>query len=131
MQRIRYSLFVCFSLCTLAWQGAPAATGIAGQHASSSSTKGSKSGGEHNSSHAQRKAFRDKPAPPAAKPVAAHKTAEKSLAADQKTAAREQAEGVARANRLYQSSQFSAPIITDPTACRRTGANGESIYENC
>ncbi len=49
----------------------------------------------------------------------------------QKAAASEQFERDARAQRLYRSSQFSAPIIKDAKACRRIGAHGESIYENC
>lgn len=45
--------------------------------------------------------------------------------------ARDAAERDARAERLYRSSQLSAPIIPDAKACRRSGAHGESIYENC
>lgn len=48
-----------------------------------------------------------------------------------KAAARDQSERDARSERLYRSSQLSAPIITDAKACKRTGAHGESIYENC
>ena len=45
--------------------------------------------------------------------------------------AREAIERNARAEYLYRSSQLSAPIITNATACKRIGAQGESIYENC
>lgn len=51
--------------------------------------------------------------------------------ANGKVAAREQSERDSRAERLYRSSQLSAPIITDAKACKRIGARGESIYENC
>jgi hypothetical protein len=44
---------------------------------------------------------------------------------------REQAERAALAERVYRSALVSAPIITDARACKRTGAHGESIYENC
>lgn len=43
----------------------------------------------------------------------------------------QQAAAAARAQRLYESSQTSAPIIPHATACKRVGADGESIYENC
>lgn len=49
----------------------------------------------------------------------------------QKAAAREATERDARAENLYRSSQLSAPIIKDAKACKRIGAHGESIYENC
>ena len=49
----------------------------------------------------------------------------------QKTLAHEAAERDARAENLYRSSQLSAPIIKDAKACKRIGARGESIYENC
>ncbi len=48
-----------------------------------------------------------------------------------KADAREAAEREARTNNLYRSSQLSAPIIKDAKACKRIGAHGESIYENC
>ena len=51
--------------------------------------------------------------------------------AAEKYAIREQAERDARAERIYRSSQFSAPIIIDAKACKRIGPHGESIYENC
>jgi hypothetical protein len=51
--------------------------------------------------------------------------------ADARAAAREQAERDATADRIYQLSQLSAPIIVDAKACKRIGARGESIYENC
>ena len=58
--------------------------------------------------------------------------ADRSLAAAiRRDDAREAAERDARAERLYRSSQLSAPIIPGAKACRRTGAHGESIYENC
>lgn len=46
-------------------------------------------------------------------------------------AAREAAARESRAESIYRLSQTSAPIIPDATACRRIGANGETIYENC
>lgn len=51
--------------------------------------------------------------------------------AARKAAVREVLERNARANRLYQNSQFSAPIIINAKACKRIGVHGESIYENC
>jgi hypothetical protein len=54
-----------------------------------------------------------------------------ALVSVQKAAARESAERDARAERLYRSSQLSAPILKDAKACKRIGAHGESIYENC
>ena len=45
--------------------------------------------------------------------------------------AREAAERTARAEYLYRVSQTSAPIIANARACKRIGAQGESIYENC
>jgi len=53
-----------------------------------------------------------------------------ALAAE-KTAIREHGERDARVERIYRSSQLSAPIIVDARACRRIGMHGESIYENC
>ena len=44
---------------------------------------------------------------------------------------REHADRDARAERIYRSSQLSAPIIIDAKACKRIGSRGESIYENC
>ena len=44
---------------------------------------------------------------------------------------RDATERDARAERLYRSSQLSTPIIPDAKACKRIGAHGESIYENC
>ncbi|MBS0212622.1 MAG: hypothetical protein JSR26_05490 [Proteobacteria bacterium] len=43
----------------------------------------------------------------------------------------EQAQAAARADCIYAVSQANAPIIADTRACKRTGAHGESIYENC
>lgn len=45
--------------------------------------------------------------------------------------ARQVAESDARSMRIYQTSQLSAPIIPNATACKRFGAHGETIYENC
>jgi len=143
MQRITLSIFTGFAICAFAIQGAPAASGSANfmvassiaasagsQYASAPGPKSGAGGSGHGSSGAQHKTYRDKPSPPA-KPVATRKPSSKASAADQKAAAREQAESEARADRMYQSSQFSAPIIIDAKACKRTGVNGESIYENC
>jgi hypothetical protein len=49
----------------------------------------------------------------------------------EKSSIRERAERDARAERIYRSSQLSAPIILDARACRRIDLHGESIYENC
>ena len=51
--------------------------------------------------------------------------------AAEKYAAREQFERDARAERIYRSSQLSAPIIINAKACKRIGTHGDSIYENC
>ena len=56
---------------------------------------------------------------------------DRQIRAAENHAAREQAERDARAERIYRSSQLSAPIIVEATACKRIGSHGESIYENC
>ncbi len=56
---------------------------------------------------------------------------DRQIRAAEKYAAREQAERDARAERIYRSSQLSAPIIVEATACKRIGSHGESVYENC
>jgi len=53
------------------------------------------------------------------------------LAQARATDAREKAEAGARAERIYRTSQVSAPIIADTRACKRIGADGRSVYENC
>lgn len=44
---------------------------------------------------------------------------------------REQAQIDARAAHIYALSQTNAPILDDTRACKRIGAHGESIYQNC
>ncbi|MEO5596829.1 MAG: hypothetical protein ABIQ97_06735 [Lysobacteraceae bacterium] len=53
------------------------------------------------------------------------------LTAARNAQSREVAERDARSMRIYRTSQLSAPIIPDATSCKRVGAHGESIYENC
>jgi hypothetical protein len=55
----------------------------------------------------------------------------RDIARAEAVAIRERAERDARAQRIYRNSQLSAPIIPDAKACKRLGAHGESIYENC
>jgi hypothetical protein len=55
----------------------------------------------------------------------------RELVEQRKEAALQKAEVDARAKRIYDASQTSAPIIIDAKACKHVGANGESIYENC
>lgn len=55
----------------------------------------------------------------------------RDIARTEAVAIRERAERDARAQRIYRASQLSAPIIVDARACKRIGAHGESIYENC
>ncbi len=59
------------------------------------------------------------------------KASARDIALVRQAVANEISERGARADRLYAASQLSAPIILDAKACRRTGTNGESIYENC
>jgi hypothetical protein len=65
------------------------------------------------------------------RPVAAKSQSHGEPAAMRKVETREAAERQARTEYLYRVSQTSAPIIPNATACKRIGANGESIYENC
>lgn len=69
------------------------------------------------------------PATPRIAPRPSSRQAPKATSA--RAAVSEQAERDARAQRLYRSSQTSAPIIRNARACKRIGAHGESIYENC
>jgi len=78
--------------------------------------------------HKARKASKGKPATPAPRRVIVYKASNNNFPPTQNAA---QAETDARAERLYRASQFSAPIIIDAKACKRVGAHGESIYENC
>lgn len=50
---------------------------------------------------------------------------------EQQARQRQQAEVAARADRIYALARTNAPILTDTRACKRVGALGESIYENC
>lgn len=76
--------------------------------------------------------FAEAPIVHAARPAASHgKSVRADALAARNAVAREDAERDARAERLYRSSQLSAPILKDAKACKRTSANGMSIYENC
>ena len=66
-----------------------------------------------------------------ARPIAVAKPSRSDITAARKAALQAKADASARANRLYDASQLSAPIIVNAKACKRTGENGESIYENC
>ena len=72
-------------------------------------------------------AMRQTPARPPREPVLRRIAASSYREAE----ARETIERNARAEYLYRSSQLSAPIVTNATACKRIGAHGESVYENC
>jgi len=145
MQRISLSLFACIAFGAFAISSAPAAgrlanfaAGHAGATSAASSpqapTSRSNSAGRRQS-HALKRAARKARKPSKAKPAVlapartiVEKASNNNFAAAQKAA---QAESNGRAERLYRASQFSAPIILDAKACKRVGASGESIYENC
>lgn len=75
---------------------------------------------------------KDKHPGKAARMVAEHAAGDRgSRDAGERAAAREQAGRDATADYIYRVSQLSAPIIVDAKACKRIGAHGESIYENC
>ncbi len=65
------------------------------------------------------------------RPIAAKAAYHADSAAIRGAEAREAAGRAARADDLYRASQTDAPIIANATACKRIGAHGESIYENC
>ena len=147
MHRISLSLFACVAFGALATTSTPAAGRLANIGAApvaTSATPSPKAPATHSSSadrkhdHAltravrkarkARKASKVKPATLAHERVIVYKISKANFAAAQKAA---QAESNARAERLYRASQVSAPIIIDAKACKRIGAHGESIYENC
>jgi hypothetical protein len=145
MHRNILSLFACVAACALAIASAPAAAHLAniaaplvaqnaasGSQASASNSTSTSSRHERARMRAARKARKEKPivAVKAHAPerIVVQKISGRNFAAAQKT---EQVEANARAERLYRASQFSAPILIDAKACKRIGANGESIYENC
>jgi hypothetical protein len=145
MHRIILSLFACVASSTLAIASASAAihAGIAASPiVSFSTTSGSQASASNSTSasrrhdraltHAARKARKEKPIAavhaPATERIIVHDISNKGFAIAQKA---QQAESNARAARLYRASQFSAPILIDAKACKRVGANGQSIYENC
>ena len=146
MKRIIFSLFACIVVCALASQSAPAAAGFArvavAPAAAPAATRPQqpahaprsvRHGRARALSHALRKEHRDRFGErivPVPKPIIVRIVSHDGAAA-QRAAARDQVERNARADRLYRSSQVSAPIITNATACKRIGAHGESIYENC
>jgi predicted membrane-bound mannosyltransferase len=67
----------------------------------------------------------------AQRPASERKPDHVAAIATQKADAHDAAERYARAERLYRGSQVSAPIVKDAKACKRIGAHGESIFENC
>ncbi|HTD28272.1 MAG TPA: hypothetical protein VK660_02680 [Xanthomonadaceae bacterium] len=135
MKPFTLSLLACVAACALAGLNVPVAVGRA--KTTSAPVTASKpalahqkaqSGRGHSSSKAKDKPSRDKPTAPAPTRVVANKRSNKELEAAEKSA---QADRDARAERIYRSSQLSAPIVIDAKACKRKGTNGESIYENC
>jgi len=145
MHRIPFTLFACVACCALAISTAPAAchrehaeavSFVATGAASSPQATTSRPGGasrrhdralKRAARHA-RKPSKARPAVPAPARAIVGRASNTNVAAAQKAA---QAQSNARAERLYRASQFSAPIIIDAKACKRIGAHGESIYENC
>jgi hypothetical protein len=154
MTFIRTCMLICVVPLALAWQGS-----LAGQHnyaqiaaepeshdasasrtslvlwaapASSRRTHGRSAGrSRHRAAH-KSDPFADAPIARAAHPAANPKKWVRADAlAARNAVVREDAEREARAERLYRSSQLSAPIVKDAKACKRTSANGMSIYENC
>jgi hypothetical protein len=97
------------------------------KHARSDKNRGTDNRGAHNDYRSGYVAgLRD------GKPVAVqNKRSIRTIRAADQVAAREQVERDARSERIYRSSQLSAPIIIDAKACKRIGIHGESIYENC
>jgi hypothetical protein len=145
MHRIPLSLIACVACCALAISSAPAAGRRANVEAVPAAASGAASSPQATTSHpgsasrrhdrsltrAARKARKPSKArrlAPAPARAIVDKASNRNFAAAQKAA---QAESNARAARLYRASQFSAPIIIDAKACKRIGAQGESIYENC
>lgn len=145
MHRIPLSMLACVACCALAISGAPAAgrranveavpavaTGAASSPQAITSRPGSASRrhdrGLTRAARKARKPSRVRPAVPAPARAIVDRASNRNFAAARKAA---QAESDARAERLYRASRFSAPIIIDAKACKRIGAHGESIYENC
>lgn len=69
--------------------------------------------------------------PKATRTAARPRASQGAALASRKAIAREHAESEARSELIYQSSQSSAPIITDATACKHIGSHGGTVYENC
>jgi len=144
MHRISLSRFACAASCALAISSASGSNRVANIAAApiaTSATSSPQPSATRSSSasrrparaltraaHKARKTPKVKPAIPAPTRAIAYKVSNKNFPAAQKEV---QAESNARAERLYRASQISAPIIIDAKACRRVGAHGESIYENC
>jgi len=141
MHCISRSLFTCVAACALAitcTSAAVHASSIAAAPLVATSTASSPQAPNSRSRGANRRPSRAPtrvarktrettvPKPPAR--VTTYKGSNKNFAAAEKAV---QAESNARTERLYRASQFSAPIIIDAKACKRVGAHGESIYENC
>lgn len=142
MKRILLSLTACLALCTLATPAAARA-----QHPHLPFTAGSYSANPPGapiddrtpnppSTQAKMRAARKgrherkKPEARIAR-VVATKVSTRGLAEARKAAALEQAQVRERAGRIYAVSQANAPILADTSACKRIGAHGESVYENC
>jgi len=144
MHRIPRSILACVASCAIAISSAPAAdhlanisaTPVVTSAASSPQPPATRSGSaSHRHDRALTRATRKARKSPKVKPamlaperVIVYRISNANFAAAQKAA---QAESNARAERLYRASQVSAPIIIDARACKRIGAHGESIYENC
>jgi hypothetical protein len=146
MQRISLSLFACVAFGALAISSASAAGRLASfaaapvvaTSATASSEKAPTSrpcSANRKQAHALTRAARKARKPSKAMAVVLaptrviiEKASNENFATAQKAA---QAESNARTERLYRDSQVSAPIIIDAKACKRIGAHGESIYENC
>jgi hypothetical protein len=154
MTFIRTCVLVCVVPLALAWQGslagqhyhaqvaaAPAAHGGVKNRTSvvlSAATVSSRRAHGRSSGRSRRRAarksdpFANAPTMRVAYPATNPKKWVRADAlAARNAVVREDAERDARAERLYRSSQLSAPILKDAKACKRTGANGMSIYENC
>jgi hypothetical protein len=132
------ALITALATCALAIQDAPAARAIAKTAAASSTSPASASSETSDPAtarvHFRRGPSRKNRSSPASTPatrIVVERPSRSDLAAARKAALQEKAEAGARADRLYGASQLSAPIIVNAKACKRIGANGESIYENC
>ncbi|HEY2345815.1 MAG TPA: hypothetical protein VGH80_08020 [Xanthomonadaceae bacterium] len=139
MNRFLPALMACIATCALSIPAASATSRHAGIAATATVRVASADAGANQapSSHAKMRAARKgrkepkKQATPKTARVAVAKVSAHDLAEARKAAALEQAQMQERADALYAVSQANNPILVDAKACRRVGANGESIYENC